>query len=214
MKHFTLIGLLLLLTAAALEEIVKLGPVPKELHKIDSVSVKLNWNGIVEEHYSYFFSKNDINPKRPDTALATRELTQAAFGGVSGWERSGFWKSYNNVVKPFYRSPAIRMALYKWIKPYYEEAFKELPDWKKKVYKDMVNHAEQYVKHFNYQQELKCYNDSNRKGDFVYMGPKGKRGNFGRMEAFIFRRIHNKEMTLLQISQWVAIIKKDIETWK
>ena len=59
----------------------------------------------------------------------------------------------------------------------------------------MLKSAKLYVASFNYNEELKILKE--KPSLFIYTGPKGKRGDFGRMEAFIFRRIHNGDMTLL-----------------
>lgn len=76
----------------------------------------------------------------------------------------------------------------------------------------MVQYAKKYLSNFNYNEELKVFKSEPSR--FVAFGPKGKRGNYRRMEAFIFRRIHNKEMTLVQMKMWVDIIQKDLNALK
>ena len=215
-----LILLLLALTSFAfvIKQSLPLGSPPKELPAIDTSLTKLTWNSIVEAHYKVF--SNDYKYSA-DSSIATRELTVAIFGAISEWAEynkqnlpNGFRNPlvYKMIVKKFYNSPNVRLAIYKWVKPFYIEAFKKLPSWKKNIIRRMLKHAKLYISQFDLIAETKVLKESKR--DFWYHGPKGKRGDFRRMEAFIFRRVYNKDMTLEQMLAWVDIIQKDINSVK
>lgn len=73
----------------------------------------------------------------------------------------------------------------------------------------MLKHAKKYVFIFDYEAELAVFRKKEKY--FNYSGPNGYRGEFGRMEAFIFRRVNNNEMTLQQISGWIDILQKDLD---
>ncbi len=193
---------------------IKFGTPPKELPALDTSVTSLTWNTIIEAHFDYL----------RDTTLHEPYIVQATFGGVSGWAGPSYEdqqnkkygkgylfepKIYNFLVKKFYKSPVQQSALYKWTKPYYLEAFKKLPYYKKQMYRDMVKHAKKYIAEFNYKSELEIY--KKYPNFFHCKSPKGgHRGRFGRMEAFIFRRVHNHDMTLQQMLNWINIIQKDI----
>jgi hypothetical protein len=209
-KKIFIVLLSFLNLAIAQDQTLDLGTPPKELPEYDTAAVKLSWNEIVKEHYGYF-ANHYIYAKggsKRDTIMTIRNATMAIFGGIYGWQKSGFWKSYDKIVKPFYKSRTVQRALYDWIKSEYWEAYLNLPDWKKKIYKDMLIHAKEYVSSFDYDIELKILEESER--FFIYNGPNGRRGDYRRMEAFIFRRVHKKEMTIQEISYWISVLEKDL----
>ncbi len=207
---------------------------PKTLFSIDKSITKFSWTTLVANHYDYFSSKAK-NREGDTTQLAVRECVASMFGAVNGWvyplgyngarDYPSLFKkdTYISIVKKFYSSPKAQIALYNWIKPTYMDAFKQLPKWKKRIYKDMLAHLKKYINEFNYNAELKRFEDSKTifkpnstspTPSFTYMGPKGLRGSYGKMEAFVFRRIYNKDLTLEQIKQWVNTFEKDFNLIK
>lgn len=203
---------------------------PKTLFPIDKSVTKLSWSSIVANHYFYFSATGSKNLVGDTSQISVNECVKPIFGAVYNWvyplgyngarEYPSLYNkdTYISIVKKFYQSPSSQKTLYNWIKPFYVEAYKLLPAWKKKIYKDMLKHLKKYIKEFNYTAELKRYEDSKilykpnsnaPTPSFTYMGPKGIRGKFGVIEAFVFRRIHNKDLTLEQMSQWANTIEKD-----
>lgn len=200
---------------------LQFGTVPKELPKIDTSLTELSWQRIVKSHYAIFADKDTF--RNETGSIATRDLTVAMFGSVWGWYYSdyngGEYHSlkgsfrqpvfYNNIVKKFYKSSTQQIALYKWVKPFYIDAFKNLPEWKKNIYKQMLKHLKKYLMEFDYNAELILFNKKDSQWELI--GPKGRRNyDFRRLEWYVFRRVHNGDLTVQQMLKWVNILQKDL----
>lgn len=178
-------------------ELPELGSIPLELPEIDTNFCKKEWPDIVQDHLK----------RLPNQNTSKRETTQSMFSTFTCNHRVT-----KPVSKAIYKSSKVRRALYNWVKPVYLAQFKALSEERKKIYLDMLDHAESYLKTFDYQAELKVFKEFPLY--FCYKGPKGHRGDFGRMEAFIFRRVHRKELSIAVMQAWVRIIKKDLKDYR
>lgn len=201
---------------------MQLKKVPKALPKMDTSFTELNWQIIVKSHYDIFVDT--------DYFVDRAEITVAFWGSVWGWFYShnnyqdnyhplkgSFLQPsfYNRIVKPFYKSFKQQKALYKWVKPLYLDGFKKLPEKKKNVYIQMLNHAKKYLTEFNYNAELELFNKRDKGSNWERIGPQGMREyDFRRLEWFIFRRVKNGDLTIKEMLYWVDILQKDIEQIK
>lgn len=127
-KKLILISTSLVCLAITEQTIIKLTAPPKEILYFDTAATKINWNKIVETHLKDF--SEDYILEEDTFGYTIRTYTQKMFGGVYFRE---FWDSYGEIVKPFYKSELIRISFYQWVKPYYIDAFKKLPQWKKEM---------------------------------------------------------------------------------
>lgn len=195
---------------------------PQKLNKIDTSLTNLNWNLIVEYHHNNFKKEGWNKSNGSDSASKIRSFVVDVFQGDFLWyvDHNKYKKKltfrdkkfYNLIVKPFFKSQEQQRLLYNWIKPLYIESYKNLPQFKKDALDLMLKHSKSYLNSFDYNSELAVYKKSPE--TFYHVGPKGKRGTFRLIEAFIFRRINNKEMTKLQILNWVNTIQKEISSIK
>ncbi|MCT4622137.1 MAG: hypothetical protein N4A46_00845 [Schleiferiaceae bacterium] len=184
------------------------GKAPSLLANLDSLP--LSWKEMAESHISILASHHFfVNGGTPqDTFYNQRHATMNTFY-VYGQNRKFFWKYYENIAVPFYQSRTVQSKFYEWAKPEYLRAYNQLPPWKKKIFIQMLNHAKSYLSNFDYEAELEKFNESPTR--FCYWGPNGRRGNYGRLEAFIFRRVHNEHMSTKDMQYWANRITKDLE---
>ena len=218
---FWTIFLVVIAFAFTQQTTLQFGNVPKELPKIDTSLTELSWQRIVKSHYDIFANKDTF--RKRTGSEATRDLTVAMFGSVWGWFYSDYNGGkyhplknslrqpvfYNSIVKKFYKSSTQQQALYKWVKPFYIEAFKNLPEWKKNIYRQMLEHIKKYLMEFDYNAELTLFNK--KASLWEEIGPKGRRNyDFRRLEWYVFRRVHNGDLTVQQMLKWVGILQKDL----
>jgi hypothetical protein len=191
------------------------GAAPKGLAAIDSAATGLTWRILVNEHFGYLNNPGFYNDGDDTLNYSAKILTGAMFGAVYGWfpptgKRMRDPETKKRITVPFYKSEAQQKLLYNWIKPYYIEAYKKQPAWKKKIYSDMLTRVETYLAEFNYNNELKTLHAY--PGSTIEQAPiKSAYGNFAKAEQFIFRRIYYKQMTLQQIRKWAKTIRKDFD---
>jgi len=104
-------------------------------------------------------------------------------------------------------------VLYRWTMPMFKEAFDLLPSKKQEIYKEIVSHAREYLKTFDYEKELAYLNklkEEKRMYLFVGTNPEGvDRGTYGyKLEAWIFRRAR-EGWTAEEMEEWLCQIEKD-----
>ena len=217
--------LIILLTIATLafaqETALQLGNAPKELPTIDPSLSELTWQRIVKSHYTIFASQDSF---LDDTSsFATKQLVVAMLGcfwdchykdDLADFSKFGELlenpTSYNKIIKSFYKSPSQQQALYKWVKPFYLDAFKKLPKWKKEICKQMLAYAKNCLLEFDYDAELLLLSKDRIRWEDV--GPKEQRiFDFRRIDWFIFRRVHNGDLTVQQMLDWVNVLQQDID---
>ncbi|MES2515858.1 MAG: hypothetical protein V4580_17015 [Bacteroidota bacterium] len=192
-----------------------IGQAPKGLPLIDSAATGLTWRILVNEHFGYLNNPGLYSDENDSLNYSARVLTGAMFGAVYGWypatgKRMRDPATKKRLTNQFYQSEAQQKILYNWIKPYYIEAYKKQPAWKKKIYADMLTRIETYLAGFNYAKELKTLHAY--PGSTIEKAPvKSAYGNFAKAEQFIFRRIYYKDMTLEQLRKWAKIIRKDFD---
>ena len=204
-------------------------PVPKKLPKIDSSLTELTWPRIVNSHYLYFAVEDNYYSLGEDTSESAREITVSTFGSVWGWTykenpnepntthslpiKGSIYQPavYNSIIRTFYKSNSSQIALYKWVKPLYINAYKKFPEWRKNVFRRMLVHAKKYISEFNYEAELGWYKKDPFRFSIIGLNG-GDRGEFRRLELFVFRRVHNGDLTLKQMLSWVNILQKDINS--
>jgi hypothetical protein len=192
-----------------------IGAAPKGLPVIDSAATGLTWRILVNEHFGYLRDPGFYHDGDDTLNYSARVLTGAMFGAVYGWfppTGKGLRdiETKKRITGQFYKSETKQKILYNWIKPYYIEAYKKQPAWKKKLYNDMLTRIETYLAEFNYAKELKTLRAY--PGSTIEKAPiKPAYGNFARAEQFIFRRIYYKQMSLEQLRQWAKIIRKDFD---
>jgi hypothetical protein len=203
-------GILLSGAAFVLQGELKLGKVPAALPRIDTSFNGLTWQQIINEHFRSFSYRGKIGE--------CRRLTEPTFAISYESLESDYTEKkerfYSSVVKKLYQTPAAQKALYYWVKDHYLKAWKTLPEMQKNCYEEMLRYAKSYLDSFDYKGELECYNREMKREPgfwFAFTGPKGKRGPYGHMEAFIGRRLFRKEMTLAQMKGWVKIAIADLE---
>jgi hypothetical protein len=214
-RTFLLIILILISFAFVSKQTFQLGKEPKKLPKIDIALTPLTWTRIVNEHLKYFI--DDYSYESDSEGYKAYVITSRMFGSIYGWRlvdsnyvQHGLFQSsvYQTLVKPFYKSTSAQKALYQWVKPIYIDEYKKFPPWKKSIFKNMLIHAKKYISEFDYAAELKIYREF--PNSLAYFGPKGYRGDYAKVEAFIFRRINNGDMTIKQMLEWIDILQKDI----
>lgn len=217
--NLLLIGVLLLLLSFRTDKgKAALGAEPKGLPEIDTAITHLTWTKIVTSHHSAL----EYKPYRPyDTAMEVRrELYVAAFGSVNAWweepwpvtdsSKHNFRNKavYEQFAGQFYKSKKLRNLIYEWIKPYYVDTYKKMPEWKKKMYRELLFETKNYVHHFNYDAALNNYNRRGLPIDPTYKTTSS--GASYRMESWVFRRVHNKQLTRKEIEYWADRMIKDL----
>jgi hypothetical protein len=106
------------------------------------------------------------------------------------------------VAGVIFRNPFLREITYDWVRPYYSDAFDALSYTFQIQYIEILRNSKAYLDGFDYNNELADL----KKNEDGFARQKGK------INAFIFRRIHNKQMTLDECSYWINKILKDFES--
>lgn len=118
------------------------------------------------------------------------------------------------------KSDHLMTLTYQWLSPYYKETFLKLTPESQQIYLEALTHAQEYLLTFDYKKELAYLEKikaENLKEDpecadptygFAYSGPDGKT-KFRKVEAFIFRRVHNHDMTVERLKKWADILMSD-----
>jgi hypothetical protein len=109
-------------------------------------------------------------------------------------------ESLNSLKKAFFADKSFWKPVYDLAIPHYKRQFQRMSFAEAK---DIMEHLKQglrYAKNFELSKELKDFSTSNQQ--FAY--------DKGKLNAFIFRRISNKEMTKEEVCQWLGKIIEDL----
>jgi hypothetical protein len=117
-----------------------------------------------------------------------------------------FWESLRDkfikeVADVIFSNSALLEIIYEWVRPYYSDAFDALGYTFQIQYIDLLRNAKLYMDGFDYKKELADLN----KNEKEFANQKGK------LNAFLFRRIHNKQMTIEECRYWIDKIINDFE---
>jgi tetratricopeptide (TPR) repeat protein len=127
----------------------------------------------------------------------------------------------NNVLYSIYSSSILRETSYKWLLPGWKEMVSKMDETRKKLLSKIVNHMIEYSEKFDYSKELAFYKYSLENGKYLFISEypviKGIEvedesllNPYRKGEAWIFRRIHSKQMTISDIKYWMGRIKSDL----
>ncbi len=117
-----------------------------------------------------------------------------SLGNYSPFEE--FWprEIITKVAYKIFSSPVLRELVYIWVRPYYIDAFDEMHYKNQIQYINLLKSADTYLKEFNYKDELR-----DLKAD-----EKGFAQKKGKLNAFLFRRIYNKQISLGDCREWIS----------
>jgi hypothetical protein len=135
-------------------------------------------------------------------------------------KHSNYKKFYAEILQPIFKNAALRETFYAWTAPNYKRIFKMLPSASQKLYLEIIDDALAFLKNYDYKKELKYYKKLASKGQLENFAkqenPKNKDKTYQNcprsLSAFIFRRIHNSEMTQAELldfgTRFASILKE------
>jgi hypothetical protein len=143
--------------------------------------------------------------------------------GMSTQEAYGcFLKSFKErFMYRLYSSPALQEATYNWLLPEWKNAIATMNNERKQLIREILNHSIKYTQNYNYQKELNFFNQCKGEKEHFFTATfpivngelvfdSGSNKPYRKVEAWIFRRIHQKHMTAGEINQWLLRIKRDL----
>ena len=127
-------------------------------------------------------------------------------------------------------SGKLRQILYDWCKEECLSEFSKLSPYHQDVYIEIAEHAQDYLNNFSYARELRYLEEIRLKNSldttmteailsnpeyyrdmgFTWYGPDGS-SEFRKIECFIFRRVHNNQITVDEMIKLVSQIISDLK---
>ena len=174
--------------------------------------------------YPYYDDPGVVNAMAKDyndcvQSVGLEELNKG--GGQNCIDNFGVtWKQ--RVEKILLSSTALQNIFYEWIKPELKNVANRLAGNRRTYMQNALNHMIDYTENYNHQAEKNFYNEccNSKTGEelFVYPGKivdmnpvDGEVVNPYRfLEAWVYRRVENKQMTAFQINKWLRRIKEDM----
>lgn len=115
-------------------------------------------------------------------------------------------KAYREAMTMIANSETLSELFYGWAVPYWEEAFKAMHHVNQEEYVRRMNVAVDFVETM----DLKALKKQLKKD------PKGfvrQHGDQSWMKAFLFRRIHSKDVSKKTLLRWLKRLRNDMESW-
>ncbi|MCX6739868.1 MAG: hypothetical protein NTZ49_01400 [Candidatus Parcubacteria bacterium] len=124
-----------------------------------------------------------------------------------------------------------RQIAYPWASAYFNKAFLALPKEEQLVWREIVDYAVDLLRHYDYKKELAYYQrlkatpsdscglipDRDSEGrctetwKFIDYKPDGTYHHYRKLDAFIFRRIHNNELSLADMQLLARMLSADLK---
>ena len=144
---------------------------------------KYGWDACLKRSFAAFFTEaKSYGYKRP-VALAYGLLNLGNFDVLN----------YQYALKSHFNDTAWVEQTYKTLTPLIKESWSLLDKNTKLIYISIIKHTERYLRTFNYNEELKYYNQlekSSTQDQFIVKGNKStSNSEYRKAETFIFRRI-------------------------
>lgn len=133
---------------------------------------------------------------------------KAAYSLFSLGNYSPFGESWpkeiiTKVAYTIFSSPMLRELVYIWVRPYYIDVFDKMHYKTQIQYINLLRSADTYLKDFNYKAELQDLKEDE----------KGFAEKKGKLNAFLFRRIHKKQMSLEDCRVWVSRLLEEFGSY-
>jgi hypothetical protein len=113
-------------------------------------------------------------------------------------EDNYFSNDFENFKTVFFKNKSKFKSLYKVLMPFYKQLFSEMTFQEQIAYLDVIKKGIEYSENFDLEREKKYVRNNN------IVQSKGK------IQAFIYRRIANKEMSKKECLNWLIKIQKDL----
>ena len=105
----------------------------------------------------------------------------------------------NKLKKEIFGNSAVQELVYNWLLPVYKDAFTLMSAPEQQAFINMFRDGRAFADTFNLETQTRVVSENYNYADAV-----------GSMNAFIYRRVANKEMTRMQIIGWIDRILNDI----
>ncbi|MCH2042968.1 MAG: hypothetical protein MK212_02420 [Saprospiraceae bacterium] len=139
---------------------------------------------ITKEHFNYVWWSGELDSKN---------YVQDLFADF-------YHYSTKSILLELLNDKKTLKSLYKAVRPQLKTIFKSLSTGEQKIYLDMIEEAKLYIRNFDLTKEKEAAKEYN----FVW--------DRGRINAFIYRRIANKDMSAEDILYWLNRIERDIKS--
>lgn len=114
------------------------------------------------------------------------------------------------VINKIYASKTQEL-IFNWAMPKVKEAFFALPEKNQEIYVRILDYTKKYLENFDYNKELTYLNNlrkENKEGNFTGKDPDGKYNDYRKIDAFVFRRVNNRDLTAKEMLDWTNKIEE------
>jgi len=168
--------------------------IPKDLSDIIDANIVLKngLNGFMRDHLLYINFDFAIFPINGSPYYMSDAYRRKA-------KNYDYESDFQALKKLFFQNKSFYESLYSVCMPLYQDAVGQMSTYEVERLMDVLKSGLRYIKDFNAEKEQA---DENRLDNFA--------GNKGKLNAFIYRRIINKELTLEECTYWLHKIYKDL----
>jgi hypothetical protein len=179
-----------------------IAPIPKEVK--EKIPVKIDYGKGLDNLLSSFqtehLSYHEILPAYSIFGLGNYYVF-SALPSESEKEDSA---SFAKIKQTVFQKNGLLEMIYNWAIPYYKNAFADMSVPEQDDYLTLLNETKLYAENFDLKKETT---------DLIAM-QDGFANTKGKLKAFVFRRIHNKELTKEECIAWVSKIISDLSSVK
>lgn len=204
---------------------------PANLPNLKPFTNAYTWEQVLQVGIGVFYDApkrwNDSTIYHNDRDIVADALVGTHYQGRNlRWEigvtypkkHSNYKKFYTEIIQPIFKNAALRETFYTWAMPHYKRIYKRLPIEAQVMYLGIIDASIAFLETYDYKKELKYYDKLAKSGSLGAFAssanPKNKDSNYKicprSIAAFFFRRIHNGDLTQVELLAYAVRFRNDL----